>query len=415
MKNLFVFLITIILILNLFPSDQVLDDLIHQALINNPDIRTLNYQIEALQEKENLARKLMDPMLGIEYSNVPFESMVLDENPMSGIQFRLQQTIPFPGKNSARESISVSETESRKWDLEELKLQLTGKIKKAYYNLNTIRKLYAIAEEHISLLQQLENSLLAKYESGKLNQWDLLKTNMIIKKLKDDLQDYQVQEIEIQAAINTILNRVITFHIFTNDWIGEYSISNAVDMLLENAKKNRPLYKKIEQDIWKKHLEMKLIRKNRFPDLTLWAGYRYRQNVGIIESPDFISLGLSFPLPLDLFKHTKAKHSMFGLQKLSLERQFESTLNSTEAQIRTSLANLDRAFKKLDTYENELIPDARNIYELTLSGYETGQADFSSLYHSQLQILDFERVRAITQNNAIQHLISLEVLTGTSR
>jgi cobalt-zinc-cadmium efflux system outer membrane protein len=109
-------------------ADGNLEQLLDQAMEANPEISAVEFQIKALTEKEIFVQKLMDPMIAIEYSNVPYDTWKLDENPMSGIQLKLMQTIPFPGKNSKRKAVVESEGQIKKQELAELKLQLKDKL-----------------------------------------------------------------------------------------------------------------------------------------------------------------------------------------------------------------------------------------------------------------------------------------------
>jgi outer membrane protein, heavy metal efflux system len=411
MKQVIILLI-LFQMFNLLAGDNYLEDLLVQVLDNNPEIQALKYHISALQEKETVVQKLMDPMFAVEYSSVPIDSWALDETPMSGVQFKLQQTIPFPGKNSAREDIAISETESRSLDLEELKLQLTGKFKKVYYNLYTIRQLKSLSEDHITYLQQLRSSLQAKYETGKSNQHNLLKMDLKIGKLRDDLKDFEIRDLEITSTLNSILNRDISEQIITNKWDEDIIEFDELEILVNKAKLNRPLFKSLEQDIQTKNLEMELVKRDKLPNVTIWAGYRYRQDINNMKNPDFASLGLSFPLPFDFLKKNKAKFSLFKYNKRKIESKYDNVLNKTAAQIKTELVEYKRALEKMKTYKEDLLPGSRTALELTYAAYENGKADFSSLFQAQLQILDFERILVITENETIQHRISLEILTG---
>ena len=168
----------IIILLSFFSlflfADDSLEILVNKAMDANPEISAIEFQIQALSEKEIFVQKLMDPMFAIEYSNVPYNSWQLDENPMSGIQLKLKQTIPFPGKNSKRKAVAEAEGQIKKQELAELKLQLKDKIQKAYYQLGMTRELKAISLKHISLFNDLIETMYNKYEIGKSAQADIL-------------------------------------------------------------------------------------------------------------------------------------------------------------------------------------------------------------------------------------------------
>ena len=393
-------------------AQEYLNELVNEIWLQNPGIQAIEEQIQMLHEKELTIQKFMDPMFAMEYSSVPVGSWVLNEIPMSGIQFKLQQTFPFPGKNKNRKDIAISEMESKSWELEELKLQLAGKFKKVYYNLYMIRQLKTKLEEHILYLQQLTKSLQIKYETGKANQHDLMQLNLMVEKLQDDLKDFEQQDREITAILNSILNRKINKIIIIEEYKSKDKINQGISELIETAKQNRSLLKKMEQDIQTQRLEMKLAKKNRLPNLTLWAGYRYRQDIGAMKSQDFASVGFSVPLPFDFLQKTKAKYNLFNFKKRSIESNYQNMLNKLEAQLEAALASNQRAEEKIKTYEINLLPGAQTALEMTLTAYENSKTDFSSLYQAQLQILDFERILIKARNTAVQSLISIETFIG---
>jgi outer membrane protein, heavy metal efflux system len=405
----FAFIFSAIFLLN---AQDNLDKMIDEIWQQNPGIQAMQQQINMLQEKETTVQMLMDPMFAMEYSSVPIESWVLDETPMSGIQFKLQQTFPFPGKNKTRQEIAISETESKSWELAEMKLQLAGQFKKVYFMLGMIRKLKIKSEEHIKLLQQLTKSMQSRYETGEANQTDILLMNLMVAKLQDDLKDFDQHDSDLTVALISLLNRNNESFITTEVYEYENSIDDDIKSLIDSAKQNRPIIKKMEQDVQTQRLEMKLVKKDRLPDLTLWAGYRYRQDIGAMPSPDFASIGFSVPLPFDFLNKTNAKHKMFDFKKRVIESNYQDKINKLQAQLKAVFSSLQRANEKIETYENELIPKAETALKMTLTAYENSRADFASLYQAQMQILDFERILIKTKNTAIQNQISLETLIG---
>ncbi|RLC46412.1 MAG: hypothetical protein DRI23_12425, partial [Candidatus Cloacimonadota bacterium] len=86
-KNFMIILISLFSFILL--ADENLNNLISEAMKANPEISVIEFQIKALKEKEIFVQKLMDPMIALEYSNVPYNTWKLDENPMSGIQLKL--------------------------------------------------------------------------------------------------------------------------------------------------------------------------------------------------------------------------------------------------------------------------------------------------------------------------------------
>ncbi|MDP8203773.1 MAG: TolC family protein, partial [Candidatus Tenebribacter mawsonii] len=376
----------------------------------NPEISSLEFQIEALNEKEIFVQKLMDPMLAIEYSNVPYNTWKLDENPMSGIQLKLKQTIPFPGKNSKRKAVVESEGQIKIHELDELKLQLKDKVKKAYYQLGLNRELKVVSLKHIALLEDLIKTMINKYEIGKSAQSDILRMTLMKEKLLDDLEDFKQKESEIQATLNSVLNRDVRTFISTESLNLNFDLD--LDNLLKTAIQNRPLLKKIEETSKMKRLVFKLAQRERMPDLTLWAGYRIRKDIGTMENIDFASLGFSFPIPLDMKGRTKAKMNNAKFMEKGVDEKYKNVVNKISEMLIMATSGLERQKNKISNYNINLIPDAEKVFHSELSSYTTGRANFADLYQAQLQLIQFEKILLKSKFKFKMYEVTIETLIG---
>ena len=393
-------------------ADENLNNLISKAMKANPEISVIEFQIKALKEKEIFVQKLMDPMIALEYSNVPYNTWKLDENPMSGIQLKLKQTIPFPGKNSKRKAVVESEGQIKSWELAELKLQLKDKVEKAYSQLGLNRELKAISLKHIALLEDLIETMYNKYEVGKSAQSDILRMTLMKEKLLDDLEDFEQKESEIQATINSVLNRDVNTSISTEMLTNNLDLDLNLDTLLNSAIQNRPLLKKIEETSKMKRLSFQSAKRERMPDLTLWAGYRIRQDVGMMENVDFASAGFSFPIPLDMKGKTKAKMNSAKFKEKAVDENYNNVLNKISEMLLMANSGLERQTNKINNYTENLIPNAEKVFSSELKSYETGRANFADLYQAQLQLIQFEKILLKAKYKYKMYEITIETLIG---
>ncbi|RLC46945.1 MAG: hypothetical protein DRI23_11830 [Candidatus Cloacimonadota bacterium] len=354
----------------------------------------------------------MDPMIALEYSNVPYNTWKLDENPMSGIQLKLKQTIPFPGKNSKRKAVVESEGLIKSWELAELKLQLKDKVEKAYYQLGLNRELKAISLKHIALLEDLIETMYNKYEVGKSAQSDILRMTLMKEKLLDDLEDFEQKESEIQATINSVLNRDVNTSISTEMLTNNLDLDLNLDTLLNSAIQNRPLLKKIEETSKMKRLSFQSAQSERMPDLTLWTGYRIRQDVGMMENVDFASVGFSFPIPLDMKGKIKAKMNSAKFKEKAVDENYNNVLNKISEMLLMANSGLERQTNKINNYTENLIPNAEKVFSSELKSYETGRANFADLYQAQLQLIQFEKILLKAKYKYKMYEITIETLIG---
>jgi len=189
------------------------------ALEANPEISMLRHQVEAFKEQERASVIWKDPVFMVEYSNIPWEDPSLGEHPMSGVQLKIQQTFPFPGKNDRRQAVAAGQVDLKALELEELKSQLKGKVMQLYWRLVLVKRLTGIRDKHISTVERLLEAVQAKYTSGEANQQDILKLQVLKEKLTDEIQDLKQTQRELSAMINSALHRDISAPLETGEEI----------------------------------------------------------------------------------------------------------------------------------------------------------------------------------------------------
>ena len=409
------FIISLILLLSIsisYSAEYDLEQLIEHTLNNNPGIQAMHYRIAAFQEKEIMTVKIMDPMLAIEYSNVPLDDLQLDKHAMSGLQLKLQQTIPFYGKNSLRKEIAEIETGSSIYQMEEFKNILKFKVRKAYYSLLKVRELKEISILHIAALQDLVYSLRSKYETGKIKQNDYLRLELLNKKMQDDLYDFDqmVQEITVLLRSTADLDPEAT--IVAGKPEASFLPAETIEELFNLSLLNRPELAEYQNEIDKRRLEIKLSRRLKIPDITLWTGYRYRQDIAGMPGEDLVSFGFSIPLNFDISKNLKAKYNFSNYMLNKAELDLADKKKALRQDLETALAKWERLDQKTSFYKNTIIPEAESLFELVLRSYETAGSDFSAVYQAQTQLINFEKTYINSKYEKLIIKAQIDMITG---
>ncbi len=353
-----------------------------------------------------------DPILGLEYSNVPWNTWALNDSPMSGVQVKLQQAFPLPGKNTRREAVVRQDMKATRWELEERRLQLMGLVRQAYWSLALTRQLQEITRKHIELVDSLIQSVRAKYQVGTVGQHDLLRLQVLRDRLVDDLEDFSQRDRDLTATINAALHRDVTTPIRTPRDVSPISPAQSLEALQQAAMDNRPLLRQLEAEAQARRKAANLARYERWPDLTVWAGYRVRSPAATDPGTDFFSLGVGAPLPFDFLSRSRAKAAEQRELARALEQTRLEAIDQIANGIETALATWKRAANKADFYLSKLIPDATTTLDAALAAYKVDRADFASLYQAELQLLDFDRaVRTAVVQTRLQS-VRIETLSG---
>ena len=384
------------------------------AVKANPEISMLRHQIEALEEQERAAVVWKDPVLMVEYSNMPWDDPFLGEHAMSGIQLKVQQTFPFPGKNDRRQAVAAAQVDVKRFELEELKSQLGRKVQQFYWKLVLVKRLKRIREKHITVVDRLLEAVKAKYASGRANQQDILKLHVLKEKLADDIYDFTQRRRELTATINSALHRDMNVSIETDEQIPLVQSTATLNQLTERAENERVLLK-----VWKKKAELERLAAERegyekWPDITVWTGYRIRREVGMDRGEDFVSIGMSVPIALDYKRRYEAKKGARLANALASEEKYKSVLDGISSGIERSLSKWQRSYQKAITYREQLIPGAEATLEAALSAWQVGRTEFSSLYQAELQLLNFEEAVVVARAQTVLMSLEVELLAGES-
>ena len=180
--------------------------LVHQALEANPTLESLRQRVDALQSRTLQAGARPEPMVGVEYSNMPVIAPVPGQHAMSGLQLKLQQTLLFPGTVPHRVAAAESRVRIGEASYEEGRVALATAVRRAYLHLALTRQLRSVTEAHLIQLDQLIEVVRAGYEVGQAGQHDLLNLQLLRDRLDDDRLDYGRTERELLAALGAAVN-----------------------------------------------------------------------------------------------------------------------------------------------------------------------------------------------------------------
>lgn len=386
--------------------------LAEQAIRANPGISAVQTRIRALQQRVQRAGAWMDPVAAVEYGSIPIDSGALGDSPMSGLQFKLQQTFFFPGKIALREEVAKGQVKEERHLLAERKVQLAAMVQRAYYSLALVRHLRQVTQSHIQLIDQFIDVVRIKYEVGKVGQHDLLRLQVLRTKLSDDLNNFDRDDRSLTAAINASLHRPGDTPIKTPKRIQTPTPPTSFEELIGAAIKHRPKLQHYLEQARTRRLEAKRLAREGYPDLTTWIGYRLRTEAGADPGTDFFSVGVSVPIPLSYDRRwrSQSRENEHGAQEA--EQQREAEIDRIKGELGQHLATWRRSLQEAETYRKSLMPQARSTLDATFAAYQVDRADFASLFQSEIQLLGFERIILRAEAGAALSRVNVEALVG---
>lgn len=277
-----------------------------------------------------------------------------------------------------------------------LKATITSKIAEisnAYYQIILEKEKIAVLENTLELSEKRQEIAKAIYEVGRSSKLEYLTAQVDLNADMSALIDQE--EAYHNAKVN--LNRIMGIKIDT-----DFEVVNKIEplerldikVLEENLLEQNPNLLVIEKSQTLMDLEMKAIRAERFPEINLNAGYKYRDTKTELgfATTDLRSgyyYGLSGRLNiLNGFNINRR------IQNSKIEQETNQLLyNQLQANLLASLNNYYLAYQnslKLFQLETQNLAIAKESEEIAYDRYKLGNANFLELREAQRNAVEAE-------------------------
>ncbi len=394
----------------------VLDSLIADALRANPDLAAARLRYRAFEAKVPQAGSLPDPMLKATVSNLPTDTWELDRTPMSGIEFMLTQTIPFPGKLGPKKNAARNLAGMAQKEYESARDLVAGELKRNYYQLYWLEKSVRITRKNKRLLEDFADIASTRYSVGEGLQQDVLKAQVEVSKMTDKLISLEEMGKTVRAKINVLLDRDPQASLGEP---GELSLPEMVyseEELQNMAVNSNPVLRGMDFSVWAKESSYRLSRRQYLPDFTLSAGYRIRDEVNMdpVRGVDFFSASVGISLPLYFWSKQKKNVQEKRLDWESAGQKYRSMENGAKLAVSRLFYSLVRYGEEVRLYSTAILPQARQSLESARSAYQVGKVDFLTLLNNQMTLYSYEIAYHQALSSYFITLADMEQVVGAS-
>lgn len=390
---------------------QVLADL---AVQRQPSIEALRDGVVALEAVASVARLWSDPRLAAELSNLPVAAPWIDQHPMAGIQFKLQQMFPAPGELRARAAAADAQVDAADAQIAVLSNALRGEVRARYWDLALVRQLRAITGEHVAELDGLLGAVEVRYQVGVASQHDLLQLQLRRDRLAEALPDFDARATVLVAALNGALAREPDTVITTPATSPVLALPGDAAARIQ-AVSQHPDLLALQARAAAERAEAARVLAEATPEPSVWLGYRVRapQSSGD-PGTNFVTAGLSVPLPIAATRRGNAMASAAEARARAAESTAASKQQRLEAALAGSEARHARAAARAEAYRSSLEASARAALDSTANAYQVDRADFADLIRAEIDLLDVRRQRLRSEAEAASARAEVLTLLGGS-
>jgi outer membrane protein TolC len=366
------------------PPVLEIDWLVSEALANSPRVSAARERYAALKEKIPQAGALEDPMLGFGVVNLPNNFDFNDED-MTAKELSVSQKFPFPGKRGLSEQIAAREADAGAADVEEIANLLVKEVKSAFFDLSHVYRTTEVAQRNKRLLEELAKTAETRYSVGRATQEELIRNQVEISKMVDDLITLEQRKRALTARLNYLLNRPPNSPLGRPAELEFRPAPFSIEALQHQAVADNPMLKSLKQEIAARGKSIELARRDFFPDLNLRLAYGQRE-----DRLDMVSGMVEINLPVFFTSRQERKVEQAYAEVRSAQAKFDDIRSETLFRIEESGSMAQSLERKIELYRTGILPQSRMQIEAAASAYMVNQAEFSTVLESRMRLYRFE-------------------------
>jgi len=384
------------------------------ALSHNPQIRAAYAQWQAAVKTIAVVRGLPDPKINFGYFIQNIETAVGPQEWKIGIM----QMIPWLGKLRVQGDIQALKAEAAFQKLQNAIEDVLFRLRITYYDFYYLERAIDITRQNMDLVKNWENVILSKYKTGTARHANLIKTQIEVIKLKDDLETLLTRRRPLLAKFRALLNLSDLDRIHVPDSLAYHAVTYTKEDVTSIVLETNPDLKQLlsmQQAAGKTVTRAKL---NYLPDFTIgvdkiFTGDRWNATGQMVpeSGKDPLVVMGSLSIPVWFYKQSAG----VGAAK-NLERKAEAVTKNKENMLQAELEaiwfELDDAVRKVVLYKDLLIPKSLESLRSSEKAYIGDEADFLNLIDAQRRYLQFMLASERALVNHYKVRARLEALAG---
>lgn len=386
----------------------ILKQIIEEAKLNNPSIQALRQNMKAREAGARAEGVLDDPMLKIEMMDLSKENPVPTPGNAMQTRYEVSQMLPYPGKLQLERQIALLEVMMSESEVQSKELETITMVKEAYYEYLLLNSSIRTLGEIKGLLSNMIRIAETKYSVGDVSQQDVIKAQVELTMLLNEVLELEAERDVVQAEIKAILNRPQDDNTLTisSETLPEERVKLDIKGLTNKALELNPGLRVMKYEAEIKGNEAELARKNYYPDFML--GIAPIQRDGRFDAWDAM-FQINIPVWRDKYKNQVGE----GVHMADAMRSgVKAEENMIKAKVKEGVVKVETADRIRTLYETSLLPQAELSFESALKNYQSGRLDF-------IMLLDTERLFKKTRLDYIKaainyykRLASLEGIVG---
>lgn len=389
------------------------DEFVRLALYRSPELERAYQQWVAMGERVTQAGVLPDPRLSVGFFANEVETRVGAQQARIG----LTQQLPWAGKRRAAQDAASAEARAAWVRYTAIERSITRRVITTLSTLHELDGTIDITRESLSLLASFEYSIRARYRVGTGSHPDLVRVQVELGMLDDQLKSLESSRAPLVAQLNALLDRPHDTPVAHIDDLPIPALDATLEELIARASNTNPSLIALGERIRAEQSRTEIARYASKPELgigveTILTNDAINPNTPESgDDPLILSFNLNLPIWRDKYD-AQVRESIAN--RLALAHEHDALRNDLSARIARAHFDYTDARRRAGLYEHTLIPKATESIQSILASFRTGSGGFTDLLDAQRTLLEFERSALRAQSAKGIALAQIHELIGIS-
>ncbi|MBP2625508.1 MAG: outer rane efflux protein [Firmicutes bacterium] len=355
-----------------------LKQVIDTALQNNPTLLESQKRWEGKMDSVPVATALSNPKFGIMKDDA---NGLFSPGTAMMTEYSLTQEIMNPSKLKSMGKMAISDGLMSKANYMDKRMEVYSTAKQTYYDLLYAEKALEIGKENQQLMGQLVQIAQVNYSTGMVSLQDTLRAQTEFSKMTTDLLNMAAMEAVAKAQLNTVMNRYADSTLAVKEEFSASAPNFDLAGLTQQALDGKPAVISMQRQVEMAQAGVEVAKKQKLPDYEVQLAYKDRKQTEMQTQPDTWRIGVMAMLPIWQDKNNgqiKSAGAILDAAKASLTNM----QNMTSLDIQMALTVAQTAWRRIDLYQNTIIPQAEQTYQAGIVGYTNGKVDFMAVLDS---------------------------------
>jgi len=353
---------------------------VDSALAHNPGLAVLQEQVSQARARKVQSTAFPDPTLTVDYAGAP---QLFKPGSRTGGDVALGITVPFPYKFHLLGNIGQADVESAELSLAQLRQETAAQTIQAYDALLVARQHHGDLTEGMTLAESFLAKTQTRFEAGTVARIDVLKAKVDLAGARNALIANERDLANARSALARLLGRTLGTPIEATDSLAVPPPLPPLDTLLLVAHDQRPELQGLARQRAGAAASTTLAKEFWLPDLAIGLEKNWDGPV-----PATYTAGVGITVPLFFWNHTRGEVAESKHREYELAATYLDLAAQVDLDVRQSYANAATAAEQSTYLRDELLPEARRVYDITLTSYGIGGSSALDVLDARRTLLD---------------------------